>query len=170
MAVQRPRKEGGVSILEGHDVDTGRPVAGRGALFGRTNGAKMLFGERNVRRAEDRKSTERYKLNGGNLVAFGDFELGLSANTQNPLNPTNFPFRRNANDDRWQHRRGSRPAEPGQLDFNYFDRNRKRFGGGGFVYRIGLGKLLHGLRGLRGDLRLGLGKRFGGGGFFKRLW
>ena len=41
-----------VALLEGHDIETGRAMVGRGALFGRTNGAKMIFGEARVRRAE----------------------------------------------------------------------------------------------------------------------
>ena len=117
--------EGGVSVLEGHDLDTGRAAAGRGALFGRTNGAKMIFGEDRVRRAEARKSTPAYKLNGGNLVAFGDFELGLSANAHNPLNPTNFPFARDTQDDLWRLRAGMSPHEPAHFDFMYFRNDAK---------------------------------------------
>jgi hypothetical protein len=118
----------GVSVLEGHDLETGRAAAGRGALFGRSNGAEMLFGRARVAQAAARRRTPGYKRNGGNLVAFGDFEFGLSANAHNPLNPTNFPFARDAQDEAWRRRAGMSPREPAYLDFMYlYGGARKKF-------------------------------------------
>lgn len=62
-------------------------------------------------------------MNGGNLVAFGDFELGLSVSAHNSLNPQSIRGLRDPQDEKRRRRLGELPAQTAHLDFNYFDSN-----------------------------------------------